>query len=96
MFLHDFVTNCLQNRNAGEPFAVEFDVPLYRAPHDYVVPSVPWVLRRNPRVDELILPKGHSRGWPSPLCTPKAERKFWIEIACLIHNLEILDRSPVE
>ena len=40
MFLHDFVASCLQDRNAGEPFAVEFDVPLYRAPRDYVVPDV--------------------------------------------------------
>lgn len=37
MFLHGFVTSRLQDRNAGEPFAVEFDVSLYRSPHDYVV-----------------------------------------------------------
>ena len=40
MFLHAFVTSCLKDRNAGEPFAVEFDVPLYRAPYDYMVPAV--------------------------------------------------------
>ena len=40
MFLCGFVTSRLQDRNAGEPFAVEFDAPLYRAPHDYVVPAV--------------------------------------------------------
>ena len=40
MFLHAFVTSCLKDRNAGEPFAVEFDGSLYRAPHDCVVLSV--------------------------------------------------------
>lgn len=38
--LHGFVTSRLQDQNAGEPFAVEYDVPLYRAPKDYVVPDV--------------------------------------------------------
>lgn len=40
MFLHAFVTSCLKDRNSGEPFAVEFNAPLFRASHDYVVPTV--------------------------------------------------------
>ena len=40
IFLRDFIASRLADQNTGQPFVVEFDVPLYRAPRSHVTPDV--------------------------------------------------------
>ena len=40
IFLRDFIATRLADQNTGQPFVVEFDVPLYRAPRSHVTPDV--------------------------------------------------------
>lgn len=40
ILLRDFIASRLADQNTGQPFVVEFDVPLFRAPRSHVAPDV--------------------------------------------------------